>query len=105
MYCYVCLDYKNWLANSIKKKEGITFEKFFEFMQMVYLEQEEKYPWIKEIFILMDENHNDKICLNEFDNLIDLMEKRFKYSIPACRPSKYWLIFRNYLNKKLKFYL
>jgi hypothetical protein len=72
-------------------------------MTVLYKHKKRYIKRIRDLYLRIDQNDSDSISLSEFFKLIDLMEENSQWQIPFMEDNKYWLRFRNFINKK--FYL
>ena len=52
-------------------------------MKLVYLNKKNYFKRINDLYYLLDDNENGLITLNEFNDLIDVMERNKKYQTPT----------------------
>lgn len=53
---------------------------------------------IRDLYLAIDTNDSNSISLNEFFELIDILEENPKWHIPMFPDSVYWDKFRKFIN-------
>ncbi|EAR82678.2 cation channel family transporter (macronuclear) [Tetrahymena thermophila SB210] len=90
--CFISLDFNN--------QKYIDIKIFSEFMSNLYLKKKSFLKKIKQLHCILDTNQTQSLSLNEFFEIIDVMEKNPRFQVPAFKDYKSWDIFRQKMNQK-----
>ncbi|EGR34843.1 hypothetical protein IMG5_000710 [Ichthyophthirius multifiliis] len=95
--CFQCL------VNNNMQELYIEQEQFIKFFTKIYQEVEE-YEEAKIISIKLwnyiNQERQNKINIDQFFNVIDIIEQQKEFSLSKIKPFKQWIKFRNYILKK-----
>ncbi|KAL4429432.1 hypothetical protein ABPG74_021019 [Tetrahymena malaccensis] len=90
--CFIALDFNN--------QKYIDFKIFNEFMSCLYLKKKSFLKKIKQLHFILDTNQTQSLSLNEFFEIIDVMEKNPRFQVPSFKDYKFWEVFRQKMNQK-----
>ena len=71
-------------------------------MSIAYKQKKRYVKRIRDLYLAIDTNDSNSISLNEFFELIDVLEENPKWHLPMFPDSQNWNRFRKYLNRKIK---
>ena len=92
---FICLDLEN--------SKSVDQQTFTDFMKIAYMNKGRYIKRIRELYLQIDTNDTNSISLNEFFELIDILEQNPKWHLPSIPDSQIWDNFRKFFNKNLKF--
>ena len=92
---FICLDLEN--------SKSVDQQTFTDFMKIAYMNKGRYIKRIRELYLQIDTNDTNSISLNEFFELIDILEQNPKWHLPSIPDSEIWDNFRKFFNKNLKF--
>lgn len=78
------------------------YESFKQFMSAAYYHKKRYVKRIRSLYGQIDQNGNGCVSLNEFFDLIDIVEQNPYYQLPLLPDFWWWVATRNFLNRKLK---
>ncbi|KAL4467991.1 hypothetical protein ABPG72_015861 [Tetrahymena utriculariae] len=90
--CFISLDFNN--------QKYIDIKIFNEFMSCLYLKKKSFIKKIKQLHDILDTNQTQSLSLNEFFEIIDVMEKNPRFQVPSFKDYKSWEAFRFKMNNK-----